>query len=81
MPPKKVLYTKQLSCKVTLGNRIHILKSERTSSKPAIINIIISSFKLEHGLSTITLSEHIWKLKKSKIDHIIKWEILDKALS
>ena len=41
----------------------------------------ISSFKLEHRLSTTTLSEHIWKLKKSKIDHTIKREILDKALS
>ena len=39
-----------------------------------------SSFKLEHRSSTTTLSEHIWKLKKNKIDHIIKWEILDKAL-
>ena len=56
------------------------MESQITSSKPATITIIISSFKLEHGLSTITLSEQIWKLKKSKIDHIITWEILDKAL-
>ena len=39
-----------------------------------------SSFKLKHRSSTTTLSEHIWKLKKNKIDHIIKWEILDEAL-
>ena len=40
----------------------------------------ISRFKLEYRLSTKTLSEHNWNLKKSKIDHKIKWEILDKAL-
>ena len=28
-----------------------------------------SSFKFEHRSSTTTLSEHIWKLKKNKIDH------------
>ena len=39
----------------------------------------ISSFKLEHRLSSTTLSEHIWNLKKSKMDHTIEWEILDKA--
>ena len=39
-----------------------------------------SSFKLEHRLSTTHLYEHIWKLKKSKIDQTVKWEILDKAL-
>ena len=40
----------------------------------------ISSFKLEHRLSTTPLSEHIWALKKSKTDHTIQWEILDKAI-
>ena len=39
-----------------------------------------SSFKLEHRSSATTLSEHIWTLKKNKIDYIINWEILDKAL-
>ena len=39
----------------------------------------IFSFRLEHRMSKTTLSEHIWKLKKSEIDHKIKWELQDKA--
>ena len=31
-------------------------------------------------MSTTTISEHIWKFKRSEIDHTIKWEILNKAL-
>ena len=76
---KKVLYTKQLSCKISQVKSIHILELQRTSSKPTLINII-SSFRLEHRMSTKTLSEHIWKLEKGEIDHTVKWEILEKAL-
>ena len=36
---KKVLYTKQLSCKVTQANKVHIFEPQKTSSKSAIISI------------------------------------------
>ena len=34
-----------------------------------------SSFKLEHKRTSITLSDHVWKLKNKNIDCNIKWEI------
>ena len=42
-------------------------------------NLHISSFRLPHKRSTITLSEHLWTLKDAGVIHKTEWTILDKA--
>ena len=76
---KKVLYTKQPLCKVTQGNKIHISESQRTSSKPATISTHPAlCLNIDHQQQpSVNISGSV---KKNKIDHIINWEILDKAL-
>ena len=76
---KKVSYTKQPSYIVTQGNKIHILESQKTSSKPPIINTHqASSLNIDYTHKD-PQGTHL-EVKKIEIDHTIKREILDKAL-
>ena len=42
-------------------------------------NFYKSSFKLEHKRTSTTLSDHVWKLKKKKINFNITWQVLKRV--
>ena len=48
------------------------------SSKPDTISIY-RALRLKHKKSATTLSEFIWKLKESKTEHHLSWDVIKRA--